>query len=210
MIPNKKAKRIGVYAGTFNPVHAGHVAFALQALKAAKLDALYFLPERQPRHKKGAEHFAHRKAMLEQAATPHSKFSVLELPDVNFSVQRTLPRLQQLHPNDQLVFVFGSDVVPGLASWPYNEQLLKTAEIVIGLRSGGQTGEDTKRIISSWKQKPKKVIIFNSFAPDISSGTMREALRQRQPVRGLLASVVRYSNKHWLYVSIAQPVRTLD
>lgn len=210
MITHKKAKRIGIYAGTFNPVHVGHVAFAVQALKSAKLDALYFVPERQPRHKKGSEHFAHRVAMLERAAKPHPKFSVLELPDVNFSVQRTLPRLQYLHPNDQLVLLFGSDVIAGLADWPYANQLLKTSEIVVGLRTDGKTGKDIKAIIKSWKQQPKKVVMFESFAPDISSGVVREALRRRQPVRGLLASVVRYSNQHWLYVSLSQTVRSLD
>ncbi len=209
MIINKKAKRIGIYAGTFNPVHAGHVAFALQSLKSAKLDALYFLPERQPRYKKGAEHFAHRKAMLERAAKPHSQLSVLELPDINFSVQRTLPRLQQLYPNDQLIFLFGSDVIYGLEGWPYYEQLLKTSEIVVGLRSGGKTDKAMKAIISSWQQQPKKVTIFESFAPDISSGIVRDALRKRQQVRGLLASVVRYSNQNWLYVSLTEPSKVL-
>ncbi len=207
---NKKTRRIGIYAGTFNPVHAGHIAFALQALKSAKLDDLYFLPERQPRYKQGSEHFAHRAAMLARAAQPHSKFGVLELPDINFSVSRTLPRLQNIHPNDQLVFLFGSDVIAGLASWPYAEQLLKTSEIVVGLRSFGHTSEELQRIIATWKQQPKKVIMLESFAPDISSGIVREALRKRQPVRGLLASVARYSNQHWLYVSLAQPVRSLD
>ncbi|MDB5170799.1 MAG: Cytidyltransferase-related protein [Candidatus Saccharibacteria bacterium] len=200
----KKARRIGIYAGTFNPVHAGHVAFALQALKSAKLDCLYFLPERQPRHKKGAEHFGHRVAMLERATQPHPQFGVLELPDGNFSVQRTLPRLKKLYPNDQLVFLFGSDVVHGLGEWPYAAQLLKSSEIVVGLRSGGKTKKDVQHVINGWQQQPKKVVMFESFAPDISSGMVREALRKRQYVRGLLASVARYSNRHWLYVSLAQ------
>ncbi len=210
MISHKKTRRVGIYAGTFNPVHAGHVAFALQALKSAKLDTLYFLPERQPRHKKGAEHFAHRKAMLERAARPHPKFKVLEMPDINFSVQRTLPRLQQLHPNDELVFLFGSDVVSGLVDWPYHEQLLKVSEIVVGLRSSDKTSKNMRKIIKTWPQQPKKMVILDSFAPDISSGIVREALRKRQPVGGLLASVARYSNQHWLYVSLTQPVRTIE
>ena len=204
MINSKKSRRIGIYAGTFNPVHAGHITFALQALKSAKLDSLLFLPERQPRHKTGAEHFAHRVAMLQRAVRPHPKFGVLELPDVNFSVQRTLPRIQQLYPNDQLVFLFGSDIISTLGDWPYASQLLKTSEIVVGLRNGAQTKKSVERIVKSWRQQPKKIVTIRSFAPDISSGTVREALSKRRPVRGLLASVARYSNQHWLYVSLAQ------
>lgn len=40
--------RIGIYSGSFNPVHAGHIAFALQALESANLKTIYFLPERRP------------------------------------------------------------------------------------------------------------------------------------------------------------------
>jgi len=83
-------------AGTFNPVHAGHMAFALQSLKEAKLDMIYFLPERQPRHKQGVEHFAHRVAMLQRAIRPYRRFGVLELTDVNFTPERTKPREQPL------------------------------------------------------------------------------------------------------------------
>src|SRR4051812_4657029 len=95
-------KRIGIYAGTFDPVHSGHVSFALQALKAAELDKVYFLPERRPRNKQHVEHFGHRTAMLKRAAQPHSQFEVLEMVDISFSVERTLPKLQKQFEGDQL------------------------------------------------------------------------------------------------------------
>src|SRR4051812_33685276 len=126
--------RIGIYAGTFDPVHAGHVTFALQAMEAAGLDKVYFLPERRPRNKQHVEHFGHRVAMLKRAAQPHPQFEVLELVDVSFSVERTLPKLRQQFADDELVFLFGSDVVVSLQSWPKSELLLKDNELVIGLR----------------------------------------------------------------------------
>ena len=128
-------RRIGIYAGTFDPVHTGHVAFALQAMEKAKLDKLYFLPERRPRHKKGVEHFGHRVAMLQRAVKPHPKFAVLELDDVSFSIERTLPRLKREFLSDQLVFLFGSDAIQHLGNWPLAERLLASSELVIGLRS---------------------------------------------------------------------------
>src|ERR1700712_538230 len=103
--------RIGIYAGTFHPVHAGHITFALQALEAAQLDMVYFMPERRPRHKQQVEHFAHRVAMITRAAKPYQYFDVLEFVDVNFSIERTLPALQQRFAGDELVFLFGSDVL---------------------------------------------------------------------------------------------------
>jgi nicotinate (nicotinamide) nucleotide adenylyltransferase len=192
--------RIGIYSGVFDPVHAGHIAFALQAVDKARLDKMYFLPERRPAHKQGVEHFAHRVAMLKRAAKPHPKFDVLELPDISFTVKRTLPQLEKIFLGDELVFLFGSDAVKGLPFWPAAERLLMDSELVVGLRNQDEL-QATKKQIQAWPFWPKAVTIIKSYAPDISSGRVREALYQRRTVKGLLSSVRNYSNRHWLYVS---------
>ena len=194
-------KRIGIYSGAFDPVHAGHIAFALQAVEQADLDRIYFLPDRRPRHKPSVEHFAHRVAMIKQASLPYRKFYVLESVEVNFTVKRTLPMLQQKFKGDQLVFLFGSDAVAGLPDWPYVEQLLSISELVIAAREGVDADE-IKKSITEWKVQPKAATMLTSYAPKVSSTVVREALRARQPVAGLLQSVARYSDHHWLYVSV--------
>lgn len=199
---NHLQQRIGIYAGTFDPVHSGHIAFALQALQAANLDIVYFLPERRPRGKQQVEHFGHRVGMLKRAQEPHPQFEVLDLVDANFSVERTLPQLQKRFAGSQLVLLFGSDIVPGLADWPNVGQLLKDAELVIGIRSRDDHA-GLRKIIEAWPTQPKAVTMFDSYAPDVSSGVVREALRKGHPViPGLLTSVERYSDRHWLYVSL--------
>ena len=198
----KQQKRIGVYAGAFNPVHAGHIAFALQALETSKLDAVYFLPERRPRHKPGVEHFGHRVAMLKRAARPHPKLGVMELVDVSFTVKRTLPELQKHFPGSQLVFLFGSDVVRNLPQWPEAETLLRAAELVVGTRAEDMQ-QLIERHIAAWPVQPKQLTVFKSYAADISSSQVRQALQRRKYVRGLLSSVARYSERHWLYISLA-------
>ena len=197
-----KSKRVGIYAGTFDPIHAGHITFALQSLQAAKLDSVYFLPERKPRDKQGVEHFGHRVAMITRAAKPHPQFGVLELVDVSFSVNRTLPHLEKEFPGDQLVFLIGSDLLKQLPNWPNSERLLKDCELVIGVRDGDEI-EKLKDMIDSWEVKPKAATIFVSYAPHVSSSKIRNALRRRQSTQGLLKSVASYSNKHWLYVSVS-------
>jgi nicotinate-nucleotide adenylyltransferase len=203
MAKDIQPRKIGVYAGTFDPVHTGHIAFALQALQVGHLDAVYFLPERQPRGKQGVEHFAHRVGMLRQASQPHPQFHVLEFPDINFSTERTLPRLRKRFPNDTLVFLFGSDIVPHLMAWPNVVPLLVDCELVIGVRNQDDS-ENIKREISNWPIQPTSLTIFPSYAPEVSSGTVREALRKRTQTAGLLSSVQKYSNHHWLYVSFGQ------
>lgn len=199
---SKNTQRIGIYAGTFNPVHAGHIAFALQAMQSAGLDKLYFLPERRPRRKRHVEHFGHRVAMLNRAVLPHPQLDVLELDDVEFTVNRTLPKLEAAFAGDQLVFLFGSDVAEHMGKWDKLERLFITSELIIGLRTG-QNQSALKRSITAWPVQPQALRIINSHAPDVSSHGVRQALRSRQPAKGLLASVARYSNHHWLYVSLA-------
>ena len=193
--------RVGIYAGTFDPVHAGHVAFALQALQTTKLDKIYFLPERRPRNKQHVEHFGHRVAMLDRALRPHPKLEVLELVDISFSAERTLPKLRQLFGDAELVLLFGSDIIPQLQAWPQSELLLKGNELVIGLRFQDDRAS-IKSIVEAWPVQPKSVTIFPSYAPDVSSGRVREALRRRRKAKGILNSVERYSDHNWLYVSL--------
>jgi nicotinate-nucleotide adenylyltransferase len=199
----KKPRRIGIYAGTFDPVHSGHIAFALQAVQAAKLEKVYFLPERRPRNKHQVEHFAHRLGMLERALEPHTRLEALELVEANFSVRRTLPELHRRFDGDNLVFLFGSDVAQSLANWPGADRLLEGSELVIGIRSRDNR-DVLHRTVEAWPARPESVIIFDSYAPAVSSGVVREALRRGESeAPGLLTSVERYSDRHWLYVSLA-------
>lgn len=195
-------KRIGIYAGTFNPIHAGHIAFALQAKDAAALDELWFLPERKPRYKSGVEHFGHRVAMIRTAIKPYRQFKILELPDVSFSIAKTLPALQKTFADAQLVFLFGSDVVPALHRWPHIEQLFRASELVIGLRQDDEE-QTIKHTIERWPSQPIDTTLFTSYAADVSSTKIRQALLHGEVSNGLLRSVQKYSNHHWLYVSVS-------
>ena len=198
---SSKPKRIGIYAGAFNPVHSGHIAFALQAMENANLDKVYFLPERRPRHKPHVEHFGHRVAMLKRATQPHPNFGVLELVDVSFTVERTLARLRQLFKDDQLVFLVGSDVAEQIPTWPRADALISSCELVVGVRQR-DNAHRLHEALKQWAVQPKGLHIFTSFAADVSSREVREALYKRASVRGLLKSVQRYSDHHWLYISL--------
>lgn len=195
-------KRIGIYSGTFNPVHAGHIAFALQALVESRLDQVVFLPERQPRGKTGVEHFGHRVAMLNKAIRPHPSLAILELTERTFTISRTLPRLRQIFPGATLVFLLGSDTALTVPAWPQAERLLKTSELVVGIRSQHQQAH-MQQSVAAWKVQPSQLTIIQSFAPDISSHQIREALRRGAHAKGLLESVRSYARREWLYVSPA-------
>lgn len=194
-------KRIGIYAGTFDPIHSGHLALALQALDVGNLDVLYFMPERRPRAKPNVEHFGHRVAMLQRALKPHPSFDILEMVDTHFSIERTLPKLRKQYNNEQLVFLFGSDVVKTMYDWPNIDRLLTKHELLIGLRND-DSRSTIKNSIEKWECSPHSITIFDSYAPLITSGKIRTALRKHQATKGLLKSVEKYSDHHWLYISL--------
>lgn len=202
--PNKQSRkpRIGIYAGAFDPVHSGHIAFALQAIRTAKLDQVIFMPERRPRFKPSVEHYGHRIAMLKAAAAPHPRLAVMEVVDRHFTVRRTLPLLQGEFRNAELVFLMGSDAAITVPHWDRADRLLIAGEIVVGVRQDLDIA-GIEKIVSSWKTKPKELIVFNSHAPHISSSHIRTAIRENRTADGLLKSVQRYSRDQWLYVSPA-------
>lgn len=198
-MPREKEQRIGIYAGTFDPVHAGHIAFALQAQKATKLDKVYLVPERQPRGKRHVTHFAHRVAMIRRATKPYASITALELEDKSFTIDHTLPRLKQRFPQSRLVFMCGSDVLSHMPDWPRIEQLLLSVELVIGKREQ-ETQAIIQNAVNHLPTKPLAVTIVQTHAADVSSSQVRQALRERRGVHGLLASVRAYAGQEWLYL----------
>lgn len=196
--------RIGIYAGAFDPVHAGHIAFALQAMQVARLDEVVFVPERRPRHKPGVEHYAHRVAMLRRALRPHPGLASLEMVDKHFLVVRTLPHLRAIFPKAELVFLMGSDTALSLPTWPAAAYLLRSSELVVGVRSEHDPSA-VEAAIRDWPELPLALTVIDSYAPDVSSSAIRTALRANRHAKGLLTSVQRYAQQEWLYVSPLMP-----
>jgi nicotinate-nucleotide adenylyltransferase len=201
----KQDKRVGIYSGTFDPVHAGHIAFALQAIKVAQLDQLIFLPERAPRRKHPAEHYAHRVAMLKQAIKPYPNMGVLELVDKSFTVKRTLPELQNIFQSAELVILVGSDVLAHMSDWPNIDVLLRKCELIVGARAQDEPAM-IRTIVNAWPRQPQGLYIIQSHAPHVSSTHVRGALARRAHASGLLASVHSYAKANWLYVSIEHAI----
>ncbi len=143
------ANRIGIFSGTFDPIHRGHVAFALAALKQCALDKVVFLPERSPRGKIGVSDFAHRLHMVKLAVKPHRKLSVLALDDLQFTVAETFAKLKERYAGATLVFLLGSDVVRTFGfRWPGLQTLLAEAEFAISPRAG-ESESDLAMFLSS-------------------------------------------------------------
>ncbi len=195
-------QKIGIFSGSFDPVHGGHLAFALKAAQTARLDKIYFLPELKPQHKAHTTHHAHRLALLKIATKPYGKLEVLELPDRSFSVAKTLPRLKKKFKNDELWLLLGSDIAQYLSSWPHVDRLLTEMKLIIGIRQSDNPGK-VQKDLKKLSAVPKGSYIIDSQLSSITSSQIREALKSNKPAQGLLVSTKKYIKKHWLYSAVS-------
>lgn len=134
-------QRIGVYGGTFDPVHNGHLRVAAAILENFALDQLLFVPAFVPPHKRGQTISAahHRYAMLALATAHEARLLIstieLEAPARPYTIE-TLGHLQMQHPGARLFFVMGMDSFRDVPLWRAHEQLLTEFSIIVATRPG--------------------------------------------------------------------------
>ncbi len=196
------SKRVGIYSGTFDPVHEGHIAFAKQALRLGKLDKLFFLIEPRPRRKQGVRALEHREAMVRLALHAHKELGIIQLEQANFSVEETLPKLRALFKGAQLYFLMGEDVFSHLSSWPDINDLLSSSSFIIGIRKQDETA--MQRVLKDL-QKTRGTNFDVSFIEtdqqNVASSKIRLALKRGKQPMGLLPETVEYIRENGLYLT---------
>jgi nicotinate-nucleotide adenylyltransferase len=185
---------IGIYTGTFDPIHKGHLAFAHQALTTGDIDRILFIPEAEPRGKMDVTPLAQRRTMLELAAADEPKFSVLELKSKQCSVAETLPELRQLFPDARFTVLVGSDIAAGIQDWPGIAELTKETAFIIGLRNP-QDNAGREAIETTMKTLGADYKTVDVPLPAASSS----AARTGGTVDHVPAEVMTYITEHKLY-----------
>lgn len=166
--------RIGIYAGTFDPLHEGHLSFARAAVDRARLNRVYFLPEREPRLKPHASAYKARVERLTDVLDG-TVLRILELPDHALTMQQTLPEIEQKFPGSYLTFLVGADVLQHMHAWPGIKQLCDSHELIVGVR----TGFDHAKITQSLQKlglAGERALIVHTDQAHISSTTIRSDL----------------------------------
>ena len=133
--------KIGIYGGSFNPPHLGHIYAARAAINALGLDKLLLMPAFRSPDKDVPETAAeHRINMLSLAAGEKMEVSTLELDrgGISYTVD-TLTRLRQDYPQDELYLCMGSDMFSSFLGWKQPEEMVKLARLCVFRR--GDPGE---------------------------------------------------------------------
>lgn len=133
--------RIGIFGGTFDPIHLGHLILAEQCRDQAGLDEVWFLPSYHPPHKvdKGITRFEQRCDMIELAIAGHPAFRLdrieKELPPPSYTAE-TLAELHRRHPKCEFSLLMGSDGLPDLPGWYQPLRVVEQAGLVVVPRPG--------------------------------------------------------------------------
>lgn len=184
--------KLGVFSGTFDPVHNGHIGFAREARNQLDLDKVIFMPEASPRRKNGVSSQEQRVDMLRIVLGDHDWSEVYIAKTDNHSVKETLEELKNEYGDKtEFYFLMGVDVYEYLHKWPSYEHLLRGAKIVLGLRTEDD-GELAIELASKLEDSPAMIV---SSHPGLSSSRIRSGDRT-----GVDAGVAQYIEENRLYV----------
>lgn len=200
-------KKIGLFGGTFDPPHNGHLHIARAFADEAGLDTVVFLPAGDPYHKTEATRTpaAHRLAMTALAVAGDSRFAVSDCDIVREGATYTFDTVQifrQQFPAAQLWWLLGSDSLLQLHTWKKWQTLVKQTHIAVAAREGGSLAKAPPELQSWIGRALQEGSLKLLQAPEytVSSSEIRSRIRNGETVNGLLdKDVANYIKQHGLY-----------
>jgi nicotinate-nucleotide adenylyltransferase len=191
--------RIGLFGGSFDPVHRAHVALAHAALDALALDSVRWVPTGQPWQKAGARVVTaavHREAMV-QAAIAHERRFVLDRIELERAgpsyTLDTVRALGAAEPDVRWVLIIGQDQYANLHTWAHWRVLLGLVELAVANRPGETHSPDPEVLAHPHRMVPLPML-------DISSTQVRAAARAGHDLSPMVPpEVARYIARHRLY-----------
>lgn len=195
--------RIGVFGGTFNPPHLGHLICAQEAYVQLGLERVLLVPARVPPHKAvedepGPEH---RLELCRIVAGGDPRLQACALEIERDGPSYTVATLQALHdssPDQELYLILGGDVAAGLPGWHEPERVLTLATPAIARRRG--TAKGTVEAALAELRGGERAEFFRMPRIGVSSTIVRRRVREGLPIRYLVSDdVADYIHHHSLY-----------
>ena len=200
--------KIGLFGGTFDPPHLGHLILAQRLQVQAGLDRVIFIPAGQPPHKlnKTITPAEHRLNMLRQAVANNPKFFIsdweLGQSGPCYTIN-TVRHFQQAQPEDMFYWLIGSDTLAELPTWHQVEELIAAVDILTGGRGGvplDRVLEQLSKELSPAAFRKLKGNIIRTPLIEISSSEIRDLVSRGREIRYFVPKPVEeYIRKEGLY-----------
>lgn len=182
--------RVGVFGGSFDPVHHGHLVIALAAIEAVPLDRVVFVPARRSPLKEAGPvaSEADRLAMLERAIAGEARFAVSRVELERPAPSYTVDTLEALAGEGRLFLILGADAARDLPRWHRPDRVRELATLVVARRPG------------TLAAPPDGVIALDTPLMDISARELRERAASGRSLRYLVPDAVwRYIEERGIY-----------
>jgi len=213
-------RKIGLFGGTFNPIHNGHLIIAEQVRSIINLDVVYFIPSFIPPHKTTIHH-THRKSMVEISIKDRCSFytSLIEINRgaISYTVD-TIKEFKSILGDVELFFIIGSDAFLEIHTWERGEDILNLCKFVIINRSAGDyhriINNSSKLFVDNYRFRSLQIIepnnleyVDNNSIPymnmepiGISSTQIRRLVKNNKSIRYLVNDdVIDYIREYNLY-----------
>lgn len=183
----RKGKKVGIYGGSFNPIHRGHIALARQMLRKAHLDEVWFLVSPLNPFKQASTDLLDDQTRLKLTRQALADEPRLVASDYEFHLPRpsyswdTLQALSRDYPEHEFVLVIGADNWLAFDRWYHAEDILDSYPIVIYPREGCPIDAATL---------PPTVQLVKTRLYNVSSTDIRRRIREGRPVRRLLPPAI--------------------
>ncbi|MBN1224940.1 MAG: nicotinate-nucleotide adenylyltransferase [Candidatus Aminicenantes bacterium] len=209
----KAQTRIGIFGGTFNPIHNGHVKAAQIIRQRFSLDKVFFIPSFIPPHKESVEVASarHRLKMVELATAPFRNFfpSAVEIEAKGRSYSiNTLKKIKKTYPDAKIFFLLGVDAFLEIETWKDYKNVLEQCSFIIMSRPGFDLADvkgvlndtynprirDISEIDTPVNPEPwiDSIYLVLIDAMDVSSTEIRKRIRIGQSIEGLVPGSVEY------------------
>lgn len=194
MSGGKIGQRIGIFGGTFDPIHQGHLIIAEQVMEELGLSRVLFVPGGIPPHKEASSILAatgDRVAMVEAAISGNDRF-VLDLTEAEAGRKmysyETVPLLKQRYEAEEWYFISGADEVANLPFWREPDRLLEEVYMVAATRPGHEFSELER--LADELENYHCILPVECSRVDISATGIRDRLAKGRTVRYLVPEKV--------------------
>jgi len=168
---------IGLFGGTFDPVHKGHLAVARAAAERFQLGRIYFIPASVPPHRKDERvtSFEHRYAMLALATVGDKRFlpslaeAPADKPQPSYTIDTVRRFKQTAGKSDRLSFLIGIDAFMQVAKWHRAEELLREIDFIVVSRPGFSMADIGDALPKSLRPAPG---VLKAFKKSPAGGTL--------------------------------------
>jgi nicotinate-nucleotide adenylyltransferase len=177
--------RLGIFGGTFDPIHLGHLVLADQCRESCSLERVWFVVAGEPPHKRRElTAVAHRLEMARIAVAGHPSFAVSDIeatrPGPHYSVE-TLESISRERPDDELFFLIGADSLNDLPGWREPGRIARLATIVVVNRPGIEEADPDA--LPSFGDGTHPILSVTIPPIGIASTDLRRRVRERRSIR---------------------------